>query len=97
MLFFGPGDFSQGIGAPGEWNHPKLVEARKRVVATARKHGKFAGTVGNPGNMNELIGMGYQFISVGADVIGVKEYFEKLVTAFGKSTGTVSGKSYLEG
>jgi 4-hydroxy-2-oxoheptanedioate aldolase len=97
MLFFGPGDFSQGIGAPGEWNHPRLVEARKRVAVTARKHGKFAGTVGGPANMDELIGMGYQFISAGADVIGMKEYLEKLVNAFGKSAGAGAGKSYLEG
>jgi 4-hydroxy-2-oxoheptanedioate aldolase len=25
MLFFGPGDFSQGLGAPGQWDHPEIV------------------------------------------------------------------------
>lgn len=39
MLFFGPGDFSQGIGAPGDWNNPRLVEARKHVAEVAKKHG----------------------------------------------------------
>lgn len=96
MLFFGPGDFSQGIGAPGEWNHPKLIETRKRVAETARKHGKFAGTVGGPGNLDELIAMGYQFVSMGADVVGVKNYCQDLVGAFTKSASNGSKTSYLE-
>jgi 4-hydroxy-2-oxoheptanedioate aldolase len=96
MLFFGPGDFSQGIGAPGEWNHPKLIETRKRVAEVARKHGKFAGTVGGPGNLDELVAMGYQFVSVGADVVGIKNYCEGLVSAFNKSSATIAKTSYME-
>ncbi len=82
MLFFGPGDFSQGIGAPGNWNHPKLIETRKRVAEVAVKHGKFAGTPGNMNNFNELVDMGYKFIAIGADVIGVVEYCGKLIDGF---------------
>lgn len=96
MLFFGPGDFSQGIGAPGEWNHPELINARKRVAEVAAAHGKFAGTVGSPGNLNELTEMGYRFISVGADVVGLKDYCKQLVSAFHPPSGTGGGKSYLE-
>src|SRR5690606_24630901 len=29
MLFFGPGDFSQAVGAPGQLDHPQVVAARK--------------------------------------------------------------------
>jgi 4-hydroxy-2-oxoheptanedioate aldolase len=58
MLFFGPGDFSQGIGAPGRWDDPRLLDARRRVADAARKHGKFAGTVAGPGNLQELVGLG---------------------------------------
>jgi 4-hydroxy-2-oxoheptanedioate aldolase len=96
MLFFGPGDFSQGIGAPGEWNHPKLIETRKRVAEVARKHGKFAGTVGGPGNLDELVSMGYQFVSIGADVVGLKNYCEGLVSAFNKSNAAGAKTSYME-
>ena len=84
MLFFGPADFSQGIGAPGDWNHPKLIEARKRVAAVAVKHGKFAGIPGNMDNLDELIEMGYRFIVIGADVIGVGEYCRNLIDGFSK-------------
>ncbi|WP_135552268.1 HpcH/HpaI aldolase family protein [Paenibacillus cymbidii] len=74
-VFFGPGDFSQGIGAPGEWNHPLIVETRKRIADLAIKHGKIAATVGGVGNLEELVGMGYRFISIGADVIGLNDYY----------------------
>jgi 4-hydroxy-2-oxoheptanedioate aldolase len=96
MLFFGPGDFSQGIGAPGQWDHPKLIETRKRVAEVARKHGKFAGTVGGPGNLDELVAMGYQFVSVGADVVGLKNYCQDLLKSFDKSKAEKSATSYLE-
>jgi 4-hydroxy-2-oxoheptanedioate aldolase len=96
MLFFGPGDFSQGIGAPGQWDHPKLIEARIRVAEVARKHGKFAGTVGGPGNLKELIAMGYQFVSIGADVVGVKNYCQDLLKSFDASAAEKPATSYLE-
>ncbi len=96
MLFFGPGDFSQSIGAPGEWNHPELLAARKRVAEVARKHGKFAATVGSPANLDELLAMGYQFVSVGADVVGLKNYCLDLVGAFSKNEKQAEKNSYLE-
>ena len=95
MLFFGPGDFSQGIGAPGEWNHPKLVETRQRVAAVARANGKFAGTVGSPENLKDLVKMGYHFVSAGADVVGLKNYFAETIKAFGPANGG-SANSYLD-
>lgn len=82
MLFFGPGDFSQGIGAPGQWDHHELLKARKRVAEVAIKHGKFAGTVGSVNNLQELINMGYRFINTGADVLGLSQYFTGIVSSF---------------
>lgn len=81
MLFFGPGDFSQGIGAPGVWDHPDLLDARRRVAQAALKHGKFAGTVGTPGNYQELAEQGYRFISMGADVVGLSNYCRSILSA----------------
>lgn len=96
MLFFGPGDFSQGIGAPGDWKNPKLLEARKRVAAVANKYGKFAGTVGSTENLAELVAMGYHFVSVGADVVAVKNYCQDIVSSFRKSDELKKNTSYLE-
>lgn len=88
MLFFGPGDFSQGIGAPGQFNHPDLLKAREIVAKTAVKHGKFAGTVGSPANAEELMQMGYAFISMGADVVGLSQYCSGIVSQFAKKAET---------
>ncbi len=82
MLFFGPADFSQGIGAPGQFNHPDLVIARETVAKAAVRHGKFAGTVGSTANMDELVQMGYRFINLGADVIGLNQYCAAIVSQF---------------
>ena len=60
----------------------RLLDARQRVAETARKHGKFAGTVGSADNLGELIGLGYRFISVGADVVALMRYFEDIAAAF---------------
>lgn len=96
MLFFGPGDFSQGIGAIGQWDHPDITSARRQVAETARKHGKFAGTVGSPANLNELKSMGYQFVSVGADVVGLSQYCQKMLSAFDTEERKNSSESYFE-
>jgi len=82
MLFFGPADFSQGIGAPGQWDHPKLIETRKLVAQVANKYGKIAATSGSINNLEELIAMGYKFINVGADVVGLSSYCNSLLGKF---------------
>lgn len=77
MLFFGPADFSQGIGAPNSAD-PRIDETRRLVAKAARKHGKYAGTVGGPGNFDALVEMGYTFISTGADVVALWKYFKEI-------------------
>ncbi|MDR6550490.1 aldolase/citrate lyase family protein [Paenibacillus qinlingensis] len=94
MIFFGPGDFSQGIGAPGKWDHPLLVETRQSVARLARKHGKYAGTVGSPSNMDDLVAMGYQFVSVGADVVGFGQYLSGIASSINRSSGTGTDSVY---
>lgn len=78
IIFFGPGDFSHGIGVLGDWNNVKISETRKRVADVALANGKIAGTVGNPGNIDDLIKMGYRFISMGADVVALSQYCKSL-------------------
>jgi len=82
MLLFGPGDFSHGIGVPGQMDDPRIVEARHRIVEVAAAHGKFAGTVGGVEAVGELLGMGYQFINIGADVISLATHWAELISQF---------------
>jgi 4-hydroxy-2-oxoheptanedioate aldolase len=84
MLFFGPGDFSQGIGAPGQWDNPILLKTRELVAKMARKHGKFAATTGSIDQLPDFVNMGYQFVNIGADVIGLSNYCNGLIDRFDK-------------
>lgn len=86
MIFFGPGDFSQSIGAPGDMRHPRLLETRERIAALARKHDKFAGTVSSLDDFELFQSMGYQFLSIGADVEALSEYFHHIVNRLAQTT-----------
>ena len=67
MLFFGPADFAHSLGEPTNLASEKLLSACAKVAEVARKHGKFAGTVGfRP--VKELYDMGYRYINLCADV-----------------------------
>lgn len=81
MIFFGPADFTQGIGKPNEFSCEEVIETRKLVAETARKYGKMAGTVGGLGNYKMLMELGYNFINLGADVVGLGQYFGNITKA----------------
>jgi 4-hydroxy-2-oxoheptanedioate aldolase len=55
------------------------ITPRKRVEEVARKYGKFAGTTGAAASFPELYAMCYQFVSLGADVMGLTQYCQKLI------------------
>lgn len=71
MIFFGPADFTQGLGVPCKFDDPRVAETRKLVAETAKKYGKFAGTTGGPENIAEYAAMGYDFVNVTADVVAL--------------------------
>ena len=80
MIFFGPADFSQGIGNPCEVFNEETLKARRLVAETARKYGKMAGTVGGIANYRELENEGFNFINLGADVVALTQYFTNIVS-----------------
>jgi 2-keto-3-deoxy-L-rhamnonate aldolase RhmA len=47
-IFVGPADLSSSYGVPGETLHPKVTQAAKRIIATARAHGKLLATACAP-------------------------------------------------
>ncbi len=83
MLLFGPGDFSHLIGKPGQINAPEVVAARKRVGAVAKQHGKYVMTPGMMAPRAVLEAEGYRVFNLGADVLGLGEYFKAKLAAFG--------------
>lgn len=79
MLLFGPGDYSQGLGDPGNFDHPEIDKARRAVVAACKKHGKWAGTVGGVANFDYLAKLGYNYINLGGEVVILYQAFAKLL------------------
>jgi 4-hydroxy-2-oxoheptanedioate aldolase len=82
ILFFGPGDFSHAIGAPGDMAHSRVTEASESIAQAALRHNKIAGTVGSPANIDALIELGYRFIAMGADVLGINDYCSRIMQEY---------------
>ncbi len=78
MIFFGPGDFSNTLGIPGQLTAPSVVDAWRKVAQIARKYGKFTGTVANESILDMVVDMGYQFINMGSDVGAISSFTGKM-------------------
>jgi 4-hydroxy-2-oxoheptanedioate aldolase len=82
VLLFGPGDFSHLIGKAGQLDAPEVVAARKRVAAAAKKHGKHMMAPGMIAPRPVLEAEGFRIFTLGADVLGLGEYFKARLAAF---------------
>jgi 4-hydroxy-2-oxoheptanedioate aldolase len=81
ILLFGPGDFSHLIGKAGQVSDPQVVAARKRVAAAAKAHGKFMMAPGLMAPREELEQEGFRIFNLGADVLGLGDYFKRQLGA----------------
>jgi 4-hydroxy-2-oxoheptanedioate aldolase len=88
-FFFGPGDMSQSLGVPCEFDHPKMTEARKLVGAAAKEHGKWWGMpVGDAAQARELHDEeGAQFFACGAAIIILKNGYQAIRDDFDEQMG----------
>jgi 4-hydroxy-2-oxoheptanedioate aldolase len=93
MLLFGPGDFSHLIGKAGQIGAPEVVAARKRVGEAARKHGKYCMAPGMMAPREVLEAEGYSVFNLGADVLGLGQYFNALVAGFGGASALKAPKT----
>jgi 4-hydroxy-2-oxoheptanedioate aldolase len=82
ILLFGPGDYSHLIGKAGQLSAPEVVAARKRVAAAATKHGKYMMAPGLMAPRAVLEAEGYRVFTLGADVLGLSDYFRSKLTTF---------------
>jgi 2-keto-3-deoxy-L-rhamnonate aldolase RhmA len=74
VVFLGPFDFAISCGAPGAgFDHPLIAEALDRVVAHARRHGKYVMTsVGDQISTDygrQILARGVRLISFSADAL----------------------------
>jgi len=64
IIFIGPADLSQSLGIPGQYDNPLFENSIKKVIRTARKHGKYAGLF-VPGDLEE----GKRWVDEGAQLL----------------------------
>ena len=85
-LLIGTNDLCFEMGIPGQFDHPRVVDAYAKVVAACRKHGKFPGMGGvyAPELLQRYIGMGVRLVLAGSD-------FALLMQAAGARASLVRG------
>jgi 4-hydroxy-2-oxoheptanedioate aldolase len=67
LLYVGPGDLSQSYGVIGEFEHPLIVEATKKVAAACAQHGKWWGTASSR-PVSDLRNEGAQFFTIASEM-----------------------------
>ena len=75
MIQFGPADYSMSIGIPGQWNHPRVREAERRVIETALKMGVAPRVeLGDIREADQYVKMGVKHFCVGWDIDIIHKY-----------------------
>lgn len=81
VIFLGPYDLSQSCGVPGQVDNPKVVDAMKAAVETAKKYGKAVGTfTESPEKAKMWKNIGVQYISYAVDVGLVMNTFKDITS-----------------
>jgi 4-hydroxy-2-oxoheptanedioate aldolase len=82
-LFVGPVDLSVTLGVPGDFLHPKCIEALKRVAAAAKKAGKAWGVLSRDAEHARVCReLGCQFFSIFGDIDCIRVGLETLEKRF---------------
>ena len=82
-LFVGPADLSVTLGVPGDFLHPKCIDALKKVAAAAKKAGKAWGILSRDlEHVRVCRELGCQFFSVFGDIDCLRTGLETLEERF---------------
>lgn len=71
-LFIGPADLSASLGVPGQTTHPKVIEAIRHVVATAKRFGKRVATAVNHNDAGPWIELGVDLVFCANDIVALR-------------------------
>jgi 4-hydroxy-2-oxoheptanedioate aldolase len=78
MVQFGPADYSMSLGLTGQWDHPKVREAEKYVIATALKMGIAPrAEISRPDECARYLDMGVKHFCIGNDVSVLFNWFRE--------------------
>ena len=70
-VFIGPYDLSASMGITGQFDHPKMIEARQRILDACREHGVAPGIHVVPPDVDEVVRRfheGYRLIAYSLDI-----------------------------
>lgn len=69
VLFVGPSDLSFSLGLRGDMKHPRVESAMAKVVAAAKKNGKYSGRYANSlEDVRRAIDQGFLFLQTGTEL-----------------------------
>ena len=82
IVMIGPADLSISLGVPGQFDHPKLIEAVQSVIEACRRHGIHPGIQcrGLP-MAKHMKQLGMKFIGCGSDIGYMLEKARETMTA----------------
>jgi 2-dehydro-3-deoxyglucarate aldolase len=86
-IFLGPYDLSGSLGIPGQLGHPKVMAARKKVLAACQARGIPPGLhIVHPDAklFREAIDEGFRFIAYGGDILYLGEACKKAMADIGR-------------
>ncbi len=78
MVQFGPADYSMSVGLAGQWSHPKVVEAERRMIRTALALGIAPRVeISHPEQAKLYLDLGVRHFCMGWDVEILFEWFKR--------------------
>jgi 2-keto-3-deoxy-L-rhamnonate aldolase RhmA len=87
VLWVGHYDLTQSMGIPGQFEHPRFLDALHQVIDAADRNGKLAAI--QPGDMQQAekwLGMGFHFVSWKTDIALYRGALRKEVEELRKLT-----------
>ena len=78
MVQFGPADYSMSIGLAGQWDHPEVVEAERRMIKTALGLGIAPRVeISRPEQAKPYLDLGVRHFCMGWDVEILFDWFKR--------------------
>lgn len=71
-LFTGPADLAASLGFPGQPSHPKVMAAARRILETARRHGKLVASACGRADLAQWLELGLDLLFITNDITCLK-------------------------
>ena len=82
VFFLGPCDLAHSYGYPGQFDHPLVQRAVDRLAELCAKYKRTWGMPCSPETAPELIRRGARFLTSGADILAIADYFREMRKGF---------------